>query len=102
MATEKLTTQERLVKETAKLDKLKKKRAALDQQIRKSENVIENLRLMAQDQRMNAMVDMAENMGLTMDDIFAALQMGNFDVLTQKAQEAAESDVLHGEGDGNT
>lgn len=102
MATEKLTTNERLEKETAKLEKLKQKRAVLDQQIRKVESNIENLRLTAQDQRMSAMVDMAENMGLTMDDIFAALQMGDLSALSKKAQEAAEADVLNGEGDGNT
>lgn len=105
MATERLTIKERLEKETAKLDKLKKKRALLDQQIRKSESTIENLRLTAQDQRMNAMVDMAENMGLTMDDIFAALQTGDLAALTKKAEEAVaekDTDVLNGEGDGNT
>ncbi len=100
MATVRLTINEKIEKETEKLNKLKKKKATLDQQIRKSESIIENLRLTAQDQRMNAMVDMAEDMGLTLDDIFTALQSGDLSLLTPKepqTQEERENSFPHGE-----
>lgn len=89
-----MTLRERIEKEEKKLSALKKQRAELDGKIKSSELALTNFRLRQNDQTFSALKDVAELKGLTVEDIFSALQSGDISSLQARMEAAQEQNDI--------
>lgn len=78
-------------KEQENLDKLKKKRADLDEKIRKSEAKLQEYEMMNNSRKFDMLQGVVKGTGLSMDDIMLALQNGDF-LSLQEQMEAKEKE----------
>ena len=89
MTNEKLA--ELIGKEQATLAKLYERKEELDAKIKKSETKLKELETMNNSQKFGALSSMVSKSGLTVDDLFAALQSGDFLALQERMEQAAQS-----------
>ena len=99
MATERLTLREKIEREEKKLKTLTEKREELNRKIRKSEQTLNNYRLMENDHKLTAMNELAVNAGISVEDILAALQSGEMLALQEKIEAAKSEPTPDGNAD---
>ncbi len=98
MTSEKLTAL--IEKERATLEKLKNRRAELDEKIKKSEAKLTEYEMMDNNKKFGAMASIVTQSGLSMDDVLAALQSG--DLLSLQEQMEAQKQENHTEPEAET
>ena len=79
-----------IAKEQENIDKLKKKRADLDEKIRKSEAKLQEYEMMNNSRKFDMLQGVVKETGLSMDDIMSALQNGDFLALQEQMEAKAK------------
>ena len=97
------TLAEKIEMESAKLDTLTKKRNDLDKKIKKVEANLEKYKLIQNNNKYSAIEESAQIMGVSVEDVLAALKSGDMISLQERmeaAQEKAKEDTAEQEAAG--
>ena len=83
---------ELIKKEKENLQKLKSRRAGLDEKIKKSEAKLQEYEMMNNNQMFGAMSSIVKKSGLSMNDVLVALQSGDLVSLQEQMEAAQENE----------
>lgn len=86
------TLAEKIEQETAKLNDLMEKRAAVDRKIKKAQENLEKYRLVQNNQKFTALEEATAGTGVSVEDILAALQSGDLLTLQERMEAAQEKE----------
>ena len=84
------TLSEKIEMETAKLATLTKKRDDLDKKIKKVQANLEKYKLIQNSNKYSAIEESAQNMGVSIEDVLAALKSGDMLSLQERMEAAQE------------